>query len=378
MDKMKKRFSSLELALMKYIPVCFIISFIGIRLITKMSQLCEQQYRSLHHVSAIDINNGRVVWRFESGSRIIYWLLCNMQYILIPLLVIACVCAAGYFFYRNELKKPIDSLMTAAEKISHNELDFTIDYSKENEMGTLCRAFDDMRRKINDSNMELWHSLEERKRLSSAFSHDLRTPLTVLRGYVEFMQKYEDRITPEKQAEILEKMNSQILRLENYTQKMNSVQKLEDVVPEIKAVSLAELTSQIESSGRLLCEDMKYHFSGPDSDMEVYTDPEIIMQVCENLVSNALRYTDDSIAVKADISGDMLSICVSDNGKGFTAEAAANAANPFYRDDKDSSVHFGLGLYICRVLCAKCGGTLKIGNNEFGGGAVTAKFRINR
>lgn len=378
MDKMKRNISSLKIALLKYIPLCFIISFAGIKLITKLSEEFEKNYISIHSASDFHIEGNKIVWEYRGGNSVIYWLVCNLQYILIPILIISCVCTAGYLFYRNELKKPIDALMNAAKKISDNELDFRIEYDKDNEMGTLCRSFDEMRQKIYTSNLELWHSLEERKRLSSAFSHDLRTPLTVMRGYIEFMQKYDDRITPEKRGEILEKMSSQVIRLENYTQKMNSVQKLEDVMPEIRRIPLRELSEQIEESGRVLCGDVRYHFSCTDSDADIYIDPELVMQVCGNLVSNALRYTNDSVGIKIDVSDEYMSLSVSDNGTGFSAESASNASNPFYRDDKESSVHFGLGLYICRILCAKCGGGLEIGNNEFGGGKVTAKFKINR
>ncbi len=54
----------------------------------------------------------------------------------------------------------------------------------------LCMAFDEMRQTLYENNREMWRSLEERKRLNSAFSHDLRTPLTVLRGYTDFLEKY--------------------------------------------------------------------------------------------------------------------------------------------------------------------------------------------
>ena len=66
-------------------------------------------------------------------------------------------------------------------------------------------------------------------------------------------------------------------------------------------------------------------------------------------------------------------ISVSDDGKGFTESALENAEKPFFRDDKESDTHFGLGLYICRIICEKCGGKLQIANHE-GGGKVTAEF----
>ncbi len=77
-------------------------------------------------------------------------------------------------FYNIELRKTIKTLMDASRKISENQLDFQIKCQKKNELGMLCDAFEDMRMTLCENNREMWKSLEERKRLNSAFSHDLR------------------------------------------------------------------------------------------------------------------------------------------------------------------------------------------------------------
>ena len=74
------------------------------------------------------------------------------------------------------------------------------------------------------------------------------------------------------------------------------------------------------------------------------------------------------------LSGDVLKIVVKDDGNGFTEQALKNAVQPFFRDEREpDKLHFGLGLYICKIICEKCGGTLKIENHE-NGGKVTAEF----
>jgi len=97
---------------------------------------------------------------------------------------------SGVIFYERELKRPFSILRKASERISENDLDFEIWYEKKNELGQLCSDFEGMRSALYESNREMWRSLEERKRLNSAFSHDLRTPLTVLRGYTDYLGKY--------------------------------------------------------------------------------------------------------------------------------------------------------------------------------------------
>ena len=112
---------------------------------------------------------------------------------------------------------------TLSDRILSDDLDFKVESSCTNELGQLCVSFEEMRKNLYESNYELWKSLEERKRLNSAFAHDLRTPITVLKGYADLVKQFSGRLSPEKQAEILQKMSSQISRLEHYTEKMNCI-----------------------------------------------------------------------------------------------------------------------------------------------------------
>ena len=302
-------------------------------------------------------------------------IISNTQVVLMPIWTIFCVGITGLIFYNIELKKPIKTLMDASRKISENQLDFQIQCKKKNELGMLCDAFEDMRITLYENNQEMWKSLEERKRLNSAFSHDLRTPLTVLKGYIDFLQQYvpNGKVTEKKLINVLSMMDGQIVRLEHYTQKMNTAQKLEDVIPDIHPFSARSLSKDLMETGKLLCGDKNFNLSTSLNYDNIFIDNELVMQVYENMISNAVQYTENRIDVKFTISGVTMKISASDDGKGFTEAALKNADKPFFRDEKESDTHFGLGLYICRVLCEKHGGKLKISNHE-NGGIVTAEF----
>ncbi len=379
MDKMKKKRNSLKWSLILYLPFCVIASFIGTFAIGIGTNSLQDWYVNslpedelFHYFTHEDS-------LFASKYYIRYVIISGAQYILIPLWGILCVGTTGAAFYNRELKKPIQILQNASKKISENQLDFKIEYKKQNEFGSLCTAFDDMRLALYENNRELWRSLEERKRLNSAFSHDLRTPLTVLHGYSDFLQKYipDGRITEEKLMNVLSMMDRQIVRLEHYTQKMNAVQKLEDIVPEYGEISVYTLHKMFEETGKLLCKDKIFTCELLPQDKEIIltADTEIIMQIYENLVSNAVRYTKDSVFVSLFADEEKFSFSVSDNGNGFkNRESIEKAAEPFFRDEKDSQTHFGLGLYICRIMCEKCGGTINIRNNESSGATVEIIF----
>ena len=90
-------------------------------------------------------------------------------------------------------------------------------------------------------------------------------------------------------------------------------------------------------------------------------DAALVHRLIDNAVSNALRFAKQKITMKIDWMDDILSICVSDDGPGFSDEALQSAAKPFYKDNAEND-HFGLGLSICDTLCRKLGGELALSN----------------
>lgn len=394
MGKVKKNRHSLKWAFAWYLPICLLFSMIGSFGIGVATNYLQDWYRykypelklsdSYYELHISEDNHAYVVYTDHNGNPIqsydrkrqaTYWIISNTQMLLIPLWVIFCIVLTGAIFYNRELKNPINILLDASRKIAGNDLNFKVEYKKQNELGMLCTAFDEMRLALYESNQEMWRSLEERKRLNYAFAHDLRTPLTVLKGYADFLEKYipDGKVSEEKLLSVLSMMNGQISRLESYTQKMNAVQKLEDIVPNNREISSVELFALLTETGTLICGEQFRINSTPD-DIMISIDTELVMQVYENLISNAVRYAEKSVESECSISENMLTISVLDDGKGFTEEALINAAQPFFRDDKEpDKLHFGLGLYICRIICVKCGGTLTVENHE-NGGKVTAKF----
>ena len=107
-------------------------------------------------------------------------------------------------------------------------------------------------------------------------------------------------------------------------------------------------------------------------------DGEIVLQVYENLLSNATRYAANIVTVRCNCISDEFSITVSDDGSGFDESGLQKAAHPFYGTDKGpGSNHYGLGLHICKTLCEKHGGYLRFGNSKTGGAYVKASLGMN-
>lgn len=392
------RKKSIKWSFIIYIPLSAIIAYAGVYAIGISSNYLQDYYMysdtdapqdESNHAETnvvISYDYDRAGYVSKVYQEIKFWLIDYAQIVLIPLWVLFTFLMTGILFYKRQLEKPIKILMEASEKIADNSLDFQITYQKENELGNLCQSFEKMRVSLYRNNQEMWRMLEERKNLNAAFSHDMRTPITVLKGYRDLLAKYipEGEMTQEKVMEILQMMGSQIDRLENYTQKMNALQKLEDIIPQPKDMDFENFARECRETGEILAGDLQTAYATkPDpktlkSPVIIRIDEELVLEVYENLLSNAVRYAENKLKISIGVDVDKLSISVEDDGKGFTDEALHQAAKPFYRGEKgakkqDEKFHFGVGLYICKIICEKCRGGLIIENGECGG-KVTAVF----
>ena len=306
----------------------------------------------------------------SDGDTKLIKLLETLPQAAMPMYSAACIFAAAVCFYRNRLKKPLCLLDNAAQKIAQNNLDFTVSYERNDEMGRLCSSFETMRKTLQENNLKLWRQIEERKRINAVFAHDLRTPLTVLRGYGEMLAA--DAGSAETVADT---MLSNISRLEKYADSMSSLNKIEEITVKPSEYEAYRLGDILEGTMSFLCGDKTGTFDfSADCEM-IYIDESAVMQVYNNILSNAVSYADKRIDVRADIKGDLLSICVSDDGNGFSAECLKNAKLPYYTESEERSEHFGLGLYISSVLCEKHAGYLEISNGREGA-AVKAVFKL--
>ena len=141
--------------------------------------------------------------------------------------------ADAWWFYHWKIKKPLAILNQAAQKIGQSDLDFHVESPSADELGKLCQSFETMRASLEENNRALWDAVEERKRLNAAFSHDLRTPLTVLQGYSDLLLDAlpSGDLSPEKTVDTVLTMKRSLVRLQRYVESMNSLQRLEDLHP---------------------------------------------------------------------------------------------------------------------------------------------------
>ena len=289
-----------------------------------------------------------------------------------PIYSAFCIIAAALLFYKNKLKKPLAELRAASEKIANNDLDFSIDYDNNDELGQLCASFEIMRTTLADNFSKMWRQVEERKALNAAFAHDLRTPLTVLKGYNEMLQASENPQTQETAAI----MGKHISRMESYVSSMSNLRRMEDAQPEYKLIDLQTVASSLYDSAKIVCakngKELILQNDMPVSQLSL--DGAFVSQVSNNLISNAVRYARTTVTISFVLHDNGLLLSVSDDGKGFDKNSLQKATSPYYTEESNHSEHFGLGLYICKLLCEHHNGYLKIENTTTGA-KVSAYFK---
>ena len=307
-------------------------------------------------------------------------ILSVLQIILPVLFVIIALVAAAIMFYQIKLKEPLAILQEGAKRIERQDLDFSIKKYADDELGELCVAFETMRIELLTNKRELWKQMEERKRLNAAFSHDLRNPVTVLKGSAKILQKgiEQGNLSSDNARDTVELIAQYAARIESYVEVMSSVQKLEEIKCTPKSVDWQVLVSELESSFLILSAGTgkQIEFTYQGNNRRIYIDKYIVQNTAENLISNAFRYAQSTVYVLLTLEDKQITLSVSDDGSGFSSIILNKGAEPFLRDNNTSEQkHFGMGLYVCRLLCEKHGGNLVLENTSQGAKA-TAVFEV--
>ena len=273
---------------------------------------------------------------------------------------------AGILFYHLKLKVPIEILKMGTERIRNHDLDFSMPEASADELGQICSAFETMRKELLETNRKLWQQAEERKRLNAAFAHDLRNPVTVLKGSVKLMKGGR------ADEHTLDRMERYVLRVEQYVEAMSSIQRLEQIQVRLCDTDGSALLEELQETAHLLAPGLDLILSVPDLGI-VRIDHGIFLTVAENLIGNAARFACRKLEVRLTRTEHMLRLMVADDGPGFPPELVKNGPKPFGKIEENAE-HFGMGLYSSSLLCLKCGGKLCLENRPEGGGAAAAFF----
>ncbi len=218
--------------------------------------------------------------------------LSTLQIVLPVFWIVVSLLLADIVFYNVKMKRPLAILQAGAERIQQQDLDFEIEPLSSDELGQLCLSFEIMRQELKKNNQEMWRQSEERKWLNAAFSHDLRNPITVLKGSAKMLQKETEQFGSERINSSVSLISQYTGRIENYVEMMSNAQKLEEVECRPVTWDRDAFQTEFESGIDFLATPCKKKFvvSNAGTILQVQIDKEFFLRIAENLVSNALRY----------------------------------------------------------------------------------------
>lgn len=280
-------------------------------------------------------------------------------------ILISVALVVGLWVYRS-IAVPLVKLKKATQNIKEGNLDFVLDVEGKDEFSELCQDFEEMRRRLKESTEEKSLMEKENRELISNISHDLKTPITAVKGYVEGIM---DGV-----ADTQEKMDRYVRTIYNKTNEMDHL------INELTFYSKIDTNRIPYTFNKLNVEDYFEDCSEEvgleletrgielvyanyvEKDVMVIADGEQIRRVIHNIISNAIKYMDKPkgiIQIRIKDVGDFIQIEIEDNGKGIGPKDLPYIFDRFYRTDvsrNSSKGGSGIGLSIVKKILEDHGG----------------------
>lgn len=287
---------------------------------------------------------------------------CSME------LLVCLILSASLY---RAVSEPLKDLRSAAETIAEGNLSFEVLSCEDQEINDLCISFDQIRQRLKKNSEQEKRIETERNMLIANLSHDMRTPITSIKGYLEGIR---DGVadSPEKMQKYLDTIYNKALILERLVDNMTQYSELElgRMQYAFEFINLTEYLRDLEEDYRQSLEDSGYHLDVNFLDMPltVVADRDKLKRVLDNLLSNAIKYNKEggtvSLATQTDGKGVLLSI--TDTGMGIKESDISQVFIGFYRGDaaRSNIKGNGLGLAISKQIIESHRGKIWIKSEE--------------
>jgi len=283
------------------------------------------------------------------------------------LLMTAAIVVAALIF--SPSRRRLQALESAAERLGAGDLTARAPERGADEIARVARAFNTMAAELSLRDQALRTSDRLRRQMVADVSHELKTPLTSMRGYVETLRIPDIALSPAQRGQYLDTIERETRRLERIVQDLLDIARIEN--------DAVALNQRYFDTWRLFQHVVERHQSAADargvrlaplvSDDadQLFADPDRLELVVDNLVANAIRHASDGghVELRAQLTREGAEIVVSDNGEGIAAEHLPHIFDRFYKVDAaraSGAAGSGLGLSIARAIVERHGGTIAV------------------
>ena len=287
--------------------------------------------------------------------------------VVIALVLIFTASVLVLWIYRAVMR-PLGRMQQAAQNIKEGNLDFEMKWETDDELGQLCRDFEEMRRRLKANAEEKLAFDKENKELISNISHDLKTPVTTIKGYAEgIMDGVAD--TPEKLEKYIRTIYNKAGEMDTLINELTFYSKIDtNRIPyNFDTLSVNNYFNDCAEDLALELEQRGVefgYFNYVEEDVRVIADAEQIKRVIHNIINNSLKYMDKpkgKINLRVKDVGDFVQVELEDNGRGIAAKDLTNIFERFYRTDasrNSSKGGSGIGLSIVKKIIEDHGGKI--------------------
>lgn len=291
-----------------------------------------------------------------------------IQFITSFILIICFTAIILVLWIYQGIIRPLNTLRVATVNMREGNLNYEVKAESKDEIGELCEDFDKMRIRLKELIENRMQYEETSRELISNISHDLKTPLTAIKGYAEgIIDGVAD--TPEKMDRYLRTIYTKANDMTALVDELSFYSKIDTNSMPYNFISINinnyftdcinELTLDLEVKHI----DLGY-FNFVDSSQEVWADAEQLKRVINNIIGNSAKYIDKPrgiINIRIQDAGDFVQVSIEDNGKGIDKSEETQIFERFYRTDasrSSSQVGTGLGLSISKKIIEEHGGKI--------------------
>jgi signal transduction histidine kinase len=267
------------------------------------------------------------------------------------------------------LTRPLRELTAATQALAQGDLEQEVTVRSQDELGELAVAF-------NQMSAELARAVQVRRQMTADIAHDLRTPLTVIKGYAEALRDGDLSST----TATFETIYQEAEHLSHLIEDLRTLSLVDagELALNRQAVSPKDLLERTAAAHLVQARrsGVTLHVDASVSLPSIHIDPDRLAQVLGNLVGNALRYTPEGgqITLAARQHGDGVRLTIQDTGAGIAPDDLPHIFDRFYRGDdarETNEGESGLGLAIAKSLVEAHGGTISV-TSTLGEGSVFA------
>lgn len=284
--------------------------------------------------------------------------------------------------FGKKLTEKMNSLKNATEKIQNQDLDFTVESSGVAEIDNVLQSMDKMKEALKSSLKKQWNLEQTRREQISALAHDIKTPITVVRGNADLLKETSQT---DEQKEYTAYIEESTCQMEEYIKTLIEISKAEigyslNIEPIDSKSFIDNIRGQVAALAAV--KKLTFNFKAHNLPETFSADNNLLQRAILNVASNAIEFSmeNSQIIFNVEEEQNFIQFCIIDFGKGFSKNDLKEASRQFYMGDKSrtSKFHYGMGLFIAKSIAEQHGGAITIANSEVtGGGQVTIIIPIN-